>query len=108
MRKPFLWKSSRRPCLASLRRLIRPANLPPLARIRSFAYFQSVIAELQQQQLPEGYVDYLRLKFQQAAEGLSNDAQKRRFLLIGNRRSRSGQKAKKISVREFVPRAEFW
>ena len=65
--------------LASLRRLIRPVNLPPLARIRSFAYFQSVIAELQQQQLPEGYVDYLRLKFQQAAKALPNHAQKKTF-----------------------------
>jgi len=52
--------------LASLRRLIRPAGLPPLSRIRSLAYFQPVIAELQQQPLPNGYLDYLRLKFQQA------------------------------------------
>ena len=32
--------------------------------IRSLAYFQPVIAELQQQTLPDGYLDYLRLKFQ--------------------------------------------
>lgn len=54
--------------LASLRRLIRPAGLPPLPRVRSLAYFQPVIAELQEQPLPEGYLDYLRLKFQQAAK----------------------------------------
>ena len=54
--------------LASLRRLVRPAGLPPLPRIRSLAYFQPVITELQQQPLPEGYLDYLRLKFQQAAQ----------------------------------------
>jgi hypothetical protein len=65
--------------LASLRRLSRPADLPPLPRIRSLAYFQPVIAELQQQPLPEGYLDYLRLKFQQAANALPNDAQKRTF-----------------------------
>ncbi|HKF23070.1 MAG TPA: hypothetical protein VKE93_15965 [Candidatus Angelobacter sp.] len=53
--------------LASLRRLVRPTGLPPLPRIRSLAYFQPVITELQQQPLPEGYLDYLRLKFQQAA-----------------------------------------
>src|SRR5262249_38545738 len=53
---------------ASMRRLIRPSDLPPLPRIRSLAYFQPVIAELQQQQLPQGYLDYLRLKFQQAAK----------------------------------------
>jgi len=62
--------------LASLRRLIRPNSLPPLSRIRSLAYFQPVIAELQQQQLPEGYLEYLRLKFHQAAMTLPNDAQK--------------------------------
>ena len=49
--------------LASLRRMVRPADLPALAPIRSLAYFQSVIAELQQQSLPEGYLDYLRAKF---------------------------------------------
>lgn len=52
--------------LASRRRLIRP-GLPPLPRIRSLAYLQSVIAERQEHPLPEGYLDYLRLKFQQAA-----------------------------------------
>jgi len=65
--------------LASLRRLVRPAGLPPLPRIRSLAYFQSVIAELQQQPLPSGYLDYLRLKFQQTASPLPNDAQKKTF-----------------------------
>jgi len=50
--------------LASLRRMIRPSGLPPLPPIRSLAYFQPVIAELQQQPAPEGYLDYLRLKFQ--------------------------------------------
>ena len=49
--------------LASLRRLIRPAEAQPLPPIRSLAYFQPVIAELQQQPLPNGYLDYLRLKF---------------------------------------------
>jgi hypothetical protein len=65
--------------LASLRRLVRPAGLPPLPRIRSLAYFQPVIAELQEQPLPRGYLNYLRLKFQQAANALPNDAQKKTF-----------------------------
>jgi hypothetical protein len=47
--------------LGSLRRLMRPADLPPLSPIRSLGYFQPVITELQQQPLPEGYLDYLRL-----------------------------------------------
>ena len=53
--------------LASLRRLIRDSDRPPLAPIRSLAYFHPVIAELQQQPLPDGYVDYLRGKFQKLA-----------------------------------------
>ena len=54
--------------LATLRRLVRPSELPPLPKIRSLAYFQPVIAELQQQPLPDGYLDYLRLKLQKAVQ----------------------------------------
>jgi hypothetical protein len=50
--------------LASLRRATRAGDLPPLAPIRSLAYFQPVIAELQQQPVTDGYLDYLRRKFQ--------------------------------------------
>ena len=53
--------------LASLRRLLRDHDRPPLPPIRSLAYFQPVIAELQQQPLPDGYLDYLRSKFQKLA-----------------------------------------
>jgi hypothetical protein len=48
--------------LGSLRRLGRPSDLAPLPRIRSLAYFLPVIAEIQQRPLPDGYLDYLRLK----------------------------------------------
>jgi hypothetical protein len=65
--------------LASLRRLSRPAGLPPLPPIRSLAYFQPVIDELQQQPLPDGYLDYLRLKLRQAAKRQSNEVQKNTF-----------------------------
>jgi hypothetical protein len=54
--------------LATLRRLVRPSELPPLSKIRSLAYFQPVITELQQQPLPDGYLDYLRLKFQKLVQ----------------------------------------
>jgi len=54
--------------LASLRRLVRPCELAPLPKIRSLAYFQPVITELQQQPLPDGYLDYLPLKFQKAVQ----------------------------------------
>jgi hypothetical protein len=48
--------------LASLRRLCRPSDLRPLPRIRSLAYFQPVIEELQEHPVQDGYLDYLRLK----------------------------------------------
>ena len=48
--------------LGSLRRLCRPADVRPLPRIRSLAYFQPVIQELQEHPVPSGYPDYLRLK----------------------------------------------
>lgn len=54
--------------LACLRRMIRPSGAIPLPPIRSLAYFQHVITELQQQPLPSGYLDYLRLKFRKAAD----------------------------------------
>lgn len=65
--------------LASLRRLIRRTDLPPLAPIRSLAYFQPVIAELQQQPLPDGYLDYLRLKLHNTVKTLPTDIQKTTF-----------------------------
>jgi hypothetical protein len=48
--------------LASLRRLCRPTDVPPLPRIRSLAYFKPVIEELQEHPTPDGYLEYLRLK----------------------------------------------
>jgi len=48
--------------LGSLRRLCRPSDIPPLPRIRSLAYFQPVIEELQEHPVPAGYLEYLRLK----------------------------------------------
>jgi hypothetical protein len=53
--------------LASLRRAVRPADSAPLPLIRSLAYFQPVITELQRQPLPDGYLDYLRLKLRGVA-----------------------------------------
>ncbi|HEY6370959.1 MAG TPA: hypothetical protein VIX37_10290 [Candidatus Sulfotelmatobacter sp.] len=55
--------------LASLRRLLRPADLPPLSPIRSLAYFQPVIAELLSNPAPENYLDYLRFKLHRIASG---------------------------------------
>ena len=48
--------------LGSLRRLCRPSDLRPLPRIRSLAYFQPVIEELQEHPVEDSYLDYLRLK----------------------------------------------
>jgi hypothetical protein len=65
--------------LASLRRRVRPADLPPLPPIRSLAYFQPVIAELQQQPLPAGYLDYLRLKLHTLGKLLPAEIPKNTF-----------------------------
>ncbi len=55
--------------LGSLRRLLRPADAPPLSPIRSLAYFQPVIAELLTNPVPENYLEYLRLKLRHIASG---------------------------------------
>jgi hypothetical protein len=55
--------------LASLRRLLRPADVPLLSPIRSLAYFQPVIAELLSNLAQENYLEYLRLKLQHLASG---------------------------------------
>jgi hypothetical protein len=47
--------------LGSLRRLCPPTDIPALPRIRSLAYFQPVIQELQEHPVPAGYLEYLRL-----------------------------------------------
>ncbi len=49
--------------LASLRRLYRSPQAPPLPAIRSLAYFQPVIEELLAQPNRRGYLEYLRHKF---------------------------------------------
>jgi hypothetical protein len=48
--------------LACLRRTVRPADVPPLTRVRSLAYFHPVIEELREHPAPAGYLQYLRLK----------------------------------------------
>jgi hypothetical protein len=68
--------------LASLRRLARPTDAPPLPPIRSLAYFLPVIEELLAQPMPENYLNYLRLKLRSLAaqKTLSADVQKNTFL----------------------------
>ncbi len=65
--------------LGSLRRLIRPADAPRLAPIRSLAYFRPVIEELLENPAPENYRDYLRLKLRQAAKTLPADDRNNTF-----------------------------
>ena len=54
--------------LGSLRRFVRPPGMPPLPPIRSLAYFRPVIDELHAHPLPDGYLDYLRLKLQRTSQ----------------------------------------
>ncbi len=65
--------------LATLRRLTRSSELPLLPKIRSLAYFLPVIAELQQQPLPDGHLDYLRHKLQKQPQANRPDVQKSTF-----------------------------
>ena len=65
--------------LGSLRRLIRPADLPPLPAIRSMAYFQPVIDELLAHPMPENYLDYLRLKLNRFDARSASPVQKNTF-----------------------------
>ena len=65
--------------LGSLRRLIRPADLPPLPPIRSLAYFQPVIDELLVHPMPDNYLEYLRLKLNRIAERSASPVQKNTF-----------------------------
>ena len=46
--------------LAAARRLLRPADAPPLATVRSLAYFQPVIDEVQELKVSDDYFQHLR------------------------------------------------
>jgi hypothetical protein len=50
--------------LATVRRLIRPANSPPLGTIRSLAYFLPVIEEVLELSVSQDYFQYLRHKLE--------------------------------------------
>ena len=54
--------------LACLRRTARPTDVPPLPRIRSLAYFQPIVEELQEHPVAGGYLQYLRLKLRGIAD----------------------------------------
>jgi hypothetical protein len=61
--------------LASLRRLLRPADVPALSPIRSLAYFQPVIEELLSHPAPDNYLEYLRLKLRNIARPKSDSTE---------------------------------
>ena len=48
--------------LAAARRCLRASDAPPLNQIRSLHYFVSVIEEVSEKALPDGYHEYLRYK----------------------------------------------
>ena len=50
--------------LAATRRLIRPADVPPLGTVRSLAYFLPVIEELLRSRVNPDYFQYLRHKLE--------------------------------------------
>ncbi len=53
--------------LAAARRLIRPADAPPLGTIRSLAYFLPVIEEVLGLRVSPDYFQYLRQKLERIA-----------------------------------------
>ena len=53
--------------LAATRRLIRPADAPPLGTIRSLAYFLPVIEEVLELRISPDYFQYLRHKLARVA-----------------------------------------
>jgi hypothetical protein len=64
--------------LGSLRRLMRPRDVPRLTRIHSLAYFQPVIDELLEHPAPAGYLPYLRFKFRSVVDKTEpSDVQKK-------------------------------
>ena len=62
--------------LGSLRRIARPTGAPTLQPIRSLAYFRPVVDELQSQQVPDGYLEYLRLKLNKAVSTVAGQCSK--------------------------------
>jgi hypothetical protein len=48
--------------MASIRRLVRSPDLPPLSPIRSLAYFLPVVEEILFNPVPDDYLAYLRKK----------------------------------------------
>jgi hypothetical protein len=53
--------------LAATRRLVRPADAPPLGSIRSLAYFLPVIEEVLSLRISPDYFRYLRQKLERIA-----------------------------------------
>ena len=54
--------------LAATRRLVRPADAPPLGTIRSLAYFLPVIEEVLAMRVSPDYFQYLRYKLAHMAQ----------------------------------------
>ena len=54
--------------LAATRRLVRPADAPPLGTIRSLAYFLPVIEEVLELRVSPDYFRYLRHKIERTSQ----------------------------------------
>ena len=50
--------------LAAARRLLRPADAPPLATVRSLSYFQPIIDEVQKLKVSDDYFQHLRRRLE--------------------------------------------
>ena len=63
--------------LAMARRLLRPATGPPLATVRSLAYFLPVIEEVLSLNLSQDYFQHARRRVQQFLSNSSSPARRR-------------------------------
>jgi hypothetical protein len=60
--------------LATARRLLRPVTAPPLATVRSLAYFMPVIEEVLDLKLGQEYFQHIRRRIQRLLSSFPNPA----------------------------------
>ena len=60
--------------LAAVRRMIRPADAPPLPVVRSLAYFMPVIEEVLDLKLGQDYFQHIRRRIQRLLSSFPNPA----------------------------------
>ena len=89
--------------LAAARRLMRPADAPPLGTIRSLAYFLPVIEEVLDMRVSPEYFQYLRHKLQR----IVHDPVGRSFASAATRLARMTEQQTRTPSAWIIPLALF-